>query len=215
MSPRVPSSVSTAQVHSSSRTGRITTSSGSRSATASFAGLPRRVLVVGHVAAPRVRCRACLARGARRAPGDQDAGARAHAQRGCFDTGSGRYSVGTSRNPIDVADGGTVTWRPLTFICMEVLPSVRRSLLARWAGNRLAGGEDLAVDQDLAAAVNEAKVDLPGRHSWSLTVWRAGAAGRGAGRAARRCRAAQVSGQAAPIRAGAFDPVGAGNSVRP
>jgi hypothetical protein len=38
---------------------------------------------------------------------------------GCFDTGSGRYPVGPSRNPITWRGGGTVSWRPLTFICME------------------------------------------------------------------------------------------------
>ena len=65
-------------------------------------------------------------------PGDQDARpgprrARAHAQRGCLDGGSGVLPVGCSRNPIDDADGLTVTLAPLTFICTELLPSVSSS----------------------------------------------------------------------------------------
>ncbi len=96
---------------------------------------------------------------------------------------------------------------------MEALPSVRRSLLARWAGVVWLAAKILPWIRILPLPSTRQTWTCPVGTSWSLTVWGAGAAGRGAGRAARRCRAAQVPGQAGPTRAGAFDPVGAGNSV--
>jgi hypothetical protein len=97
---------------------------------------------------------------------------------------------------------GTVTWRPLTFICMEGVAERQEELARALGQNRLAGGEARAVDQDLAAAFNEADVDLRGRHQLEL-------AGLGSGhcRPPRRPRAPQVPGQVGPTRVGAFDPV--------
>ena len=52
---------------------------------------------------------------------------------------------------------------PLTFICIEALPSVRRSLLARWGGIVWPAAKIVAMDQELAAAVNDLNVTL----SWN------------------------------------------------